>query len=212
LGPLNYHSFDTLDVRLPATCSLVVYDKDLLLEPTGSLSISPNKWNRLLLKTPPGSASAKGTGINWPLMRYSDVLLMLAETENELSGPTAEAQEALRQVRERAFPQAAWPEKVTAYLARASGGKEDFFNALVDERAWEFGGECLRKYDRIRWNLYGKKVAETRTQLNQMGEDAVNGTGTYAGLADYMYYKRNANGTITFLNKYRRTAGGRLAQ
>ena len=94
-----YHSFDTLDTRLPATCSIIYYDKNLVQQPTGPLSIAPNKWNRLHVPVPLGAASAKGTGINWPMMRYSDVLLMLAETENELSGPDATATDALKQVR-----------------------------------------------------------------------------------------------------------------
>lgn len=40
-------------------------------------------------------------------MRYADVLLMFAEAENELNGPTDAAKNALKQVRERAFRGAA---------------------------------------------------------------------------------------------------------
>lgn len=201
-----YHSFDTLDLRLPVTCSIIYYDKDLLQQPTGTGAIAPGKWDRRLVPAPLGSASAKGTGINWPLMRYSDVLLMLAESENELNGPTADAKEALRKVRQRAFPQSLWADKVEAYINFVAGSKESFFNAIVDERAWEFGGECMRKYDLARWNLFGKKVAETRNTLTQMGIDGVAGTGTYAQLPDYLYYKRNSDGTITWYNKYRKPA------
>jgi hypothetical protein len=198
-----YHSFDTLDTRLPVTCYIVYYDKDLVQNPTDITAIAPGKWNRMLVPTPLGANSAKGTGINWPVMRYADVLLMLAETENELNnGPTEEAKNALRQVRQRAFPAAVWADKVTTYINNVSAGKEAFFNAIVNERAWEFGGECLRKYDLERWNLFGKKVAETRNTLTQMGTDANAGTGTYAGLPDYLYYKKNADGTITYLNKF----------
>jgi hypothetical protein len=198
-----YHSFDTTDLRLPVTCAIVYWDKDLIQQPTGTGSIAPGKWNRLLVPTPLGSASSKGTGINWPLMRYADVLLMLAESENELNGPTAAAQNALKEVRRRAFPLALWGEKVDNYVASVSGGKDPFFNAIVNERAWEFGGECIRKYDLERWNLFGEKVAETRNTLSQMGEDGVNGTGTYADLPDYLYYKRDsASGVITYLNPY----------
>jgi hypothetical protein len=200
--PTYYHSFDTLDKRLEVTCSIIYYDKDLKQTPTGYGSIAPGKWNRMLVPTALGSASAKGTGINWPLMRYADVLLMLAETENELNGPTAVAQDALKKVRQRAFGSSVWSEKVDNYVASVSGSKETFFDAIVNERAWEFGGECIRKYDLQRWNLFGKKVAETRNALIKMGEDAVAGTGTYANLPDYMYYKKNADGTITWLNKY----------
>lgn len=215
LTPSYYHSFDTTDLRLPATCSIISYNDTLAQVPVAPTSISINKWNRLLVPAPLGTSSAKGTGINWPIMRYTDVLLMLAESENELNGPTAEAQNALRKVRQRAFPSSLWGEKVDAYVASVSGSKDAFFNAIVDERAWEFGGEFLRKYDLERWNLYGKKVAETRNKLKQMGQDAVNGTGTYANLPENLYYVRNADKTITFLNKYTRLANppaGALSQ
>jgi hypothetical protein len=47
---------------------------------------------------------AKGqTGINFPLLRYSDVLLMAAEAENELNGPTSKALSYLNEVRRRAY-------------------------------------------------------------------------------------------------------------
>ena len=202
-----YHSFDTTDKRLPVSCFLVYYDKDLIQQPAGATSIAPGKWNRLLVPTPLGASTAKGTGINWPLMRYSDILLMFAESENEINGPTAAAQNALRKVRQRAFPESLWADKVETYIASNSGSKQAFLDAIVNERAWEFGGECLRKYDLARWNLYGKKVAETRNALIQMGIDGTNGTGAYAQLPDYMYYKRNADGkTITWYNLYRKPA------
>src|SRR5690606_32936972 len=118
LTPTYYHSFDTLDTRLPATCSIIYYDKDLQQTPVGVTAIAPNKWNRLLMPTPAGPQSAKGTGINWPIMRYSDVLLMFAESENELNGgPTADAINALKRVRQRAFPSALWGSKVDDYVA-----------------------------------------------------------------------------------------------
>lgn len=201
-----YHSFDTTDKRLPVTCYIIYYDKDLLQQPSGATSIAPGKWNRLLVPSPLGSASAKGTGINWPVMRYADVLLLLAESENELNGPNAVAQDALRLVRQRAFPEAQWADKVTAYISTVSASKQTFFDAIVNERAWEFGGECLRKYDLARWNLFGKKVAETRNVLTQMGIDGNAGSGTYAQLPDYLYYKRNSDGSINWYNKFKKPA------
>lgn len=202
-----YHSFDTTDKRLPVTCALIYYDKDLIQQSTGTGAIAPGKWNRMLVPTPLGSASAKGTGINWSVMRYADVLLLLAESENELNGPSAVAQDALRKVRQRAFPASLWSEKVEAYITTVSASKQSFFDAIVNERAWEFGGECLRKYDLARWNIFGKKVAETRNALTQMGIDGTAGTGTYANLPDYMYFKRDsstANKDIVWFNKFTR--------
>jgi len=201
-----YHSYDTTDLRLPVTCCLYYFDKDLVQRSAGPTSIAPGKWNRMLVPSPLGATTAKGTGINWPMMRYTDVLLMLAESENELNGPDADAKEALRVVRQRAFPSTLWPEKVEGYINTVSVSKEDFFNAIVNERGWEFAGECLRKYDLERWNLFGKKVAETRNNLIAMGEDAVAGVGMYAQLPDYLYYRILSDNKIEFYNPFTKPA------
>ncbi|HEX6429037.1 MAG TPA: RagB/SusD family nutrient uptake outer membrane protein, partial [Niastella sp.] len=197
----------TTDLRLAATCSIISYNDTLAQVGTGSLSITINKWNRMLVPTPLGKSSTKGTSINWPLLRYADVLLMLAESENELNGPTAIALDAFRKVRQRAFPSALWSDKVDAYMATVATDKNSFFNAIVNERAWELGGEMIRKFDLVRWNLYGKKIAETRNTCNQMGQDAVGGVGTYSDLPDILYAKRNSDKSLTFLNRYRRVIG-----
>jgi hypothetical protein len=205
--PSYYHSFDTSDVRCQATCSLIQYDQFLLQQPIAVGSVGMSKWNRLLRVGNKGASTSKGTGINYPLMRYADVLLLLAESENEINnGPTAVAKDALRTIRQRAFPASLWTTKVDAYIANVSASKSTFFDAIVNERAWEFGGEFLRKYDLARWNIFSKKIVETTNILSQMGADATAGLGTYANLADYLYYKRNPDGTITFLSKYFRPA------
>ena len=63
--------------------------------------LRPSKWRReyetLLPKAP------TTTPQNMPLLRYSDILLMYAEAENEINGPTAAAIEAVNQVRRRAW-------------------------------------------------------------------------------------------------------------
>ena len=42
------------------------------------------------------------TTINYPILRYSDILLMFAEASNELSGPSQEAYDCVLKVRDRA--------------------------------------------------------------------------------------------------------------
>jgi starch-binding outer membrane protein, SusD/RagB family len=204
--PLTYyHSFDTLDTRLEATCSRIGFNDQLVQVPVNFNSVFCAKWSRTYMGDKArGQASAKGTGINWPLMRYSDILLMMAEAENEINGkPTAASKAALATVRRRAFPSASWSTTVDEYVNNVSTGKEAFFNAIVNERAWEFGGEFLRKYDLIRWNLYAKKVVETKAGLTRLADDAVAGTGTEP---DYLYYKKNTDGSNIWLNKYSKPA------
>ena len=59
------------------------------------------KWRRDDEINLPRFKNANGT--NFPILRYSDVLLMFAEAENHINGPTHAAYDAINQVRRRAY-------------------------------------------------------------------------------------------------------------
>lgn len=133
------------------------------------------EWRQAAL----GSTEKVCTGINFITLRYSQVLLMYAEVMNELNGnPDAttggvnglSARDALGMVHERAFADANKAD-AKAYVAGISSDKDAFFNAIVDENAWEFAGECVRKYELERWNLLSKKIdqfkADYQAQINE---------------------------------------------
>lgn len=208
IPPSYYYSFDTLDQRRDVTCAYYQVNTSFVEEfvPNGISNIAQGKWSRYFLEKGQGANSAKGTGINWPMMRYSDILLMYAEAENELNGPTESAREAFKRVRQRAFAPEHWIEKVDNYIASVSASKESFFDALVDERAWEFGGEMIRKYELIRWGIYSEKMAETVETLKQMADAAFSGTGAYSELPDYIYWKLDESGHFTVLNPNHKVA------
>lgn len=128
------------------------------------------KWSKMWDEAATlGNTSEGNTGINFPYMRYADVLLMFAEAENEINGPTDAAKAALKQVRERAFRGAADKSaKVDDYVEGLTT-KEAFFEAIVNERAWEFGGENLRWKDLVRWNRYGNVIYKTFFQYYGKG-------------------------------------------
>lgn len=94
------------------------------------------------------------TSINVPVMRYSDVLLMIAEAANEVNGgPTQEAEDAINEVRSRAG------------ASKIKFGNYDLvtFRELVrDERARELCFEGNRKMDLRRW---GKDYYEYRIKM-----------------------------------------------
>ena len=64
-------------------------------------NLKPGKWRREFETLLPKSATT--TPINMVLLRYSDVLLMYAEAQNELNGPNTDAVEAFNKVRRRAW-------------------------------------------------------------------------------------------------------------
>lgn len=104
-----------------------------------------------------------GGAINFPLLRYSDVLLMFAEAENEVNGPTGEAYEALNQVRRRAFGKPA----NTPDAADITGlDKESFRQFIQEERSRELAFECLRKRDLVRWNIFLPVMKAVANQID----------------------------------------------
>lgn len=129
-------------------------------------------------------------GVNWPIIRYSDVLLMFAEAENEINnGPTAAAKQAFEKVRLRGFGGNA------TQIGTTPSDYAGFFNAIVRERALELGGEGIRKYDLIRWNMLGQRLTEVKAILNAMS----NRQPPYDNLPDYMFYK-DASPVLTWAN------------
>lgn len=134
-----------------------------------------------------GKSSSQQFAVNWPILRFADVLLMYAEADNELgNGPSAAATKALQDVQRRAYV------GFEGAIPVAPTNKADFFNAIVKERLLEFGGEAIRKFDLIRWNLINSKFVETRTKLQQL----IDGTGVYASVPNYVYAKE-ANYNLT---------------
>ncbi|MBP1651586.1 MAG: RagB/SusD domain protein [Bacteroidetes bacterium] len=77
------------------------------------------------------------SGINYPVIRYADVLLMQAEVLNEINGPGADAYAAINQVRARAKIS-----NLTAGLSQAA-----FRDSVFHERRKEFIQEGNRWFD-----------------------------------------------------------------
>lgn len=96
--------------------------------------------------------SKNSTSINFPILRYSDVLLMVAEAENEYNGtPTELAKRCLKEVRDRAGIADITPDLIT---------QEMFRRAVKDERAMELCFEYTRRFDLIRWGEFTEKMNE----------------------------------------------------
>lgn len=194
-APLFY-SYDANDTRRDITCA----NTQIKPEPKGTdptcavesqlgntpFGIYCGKWdprmeNETWLAQNLKASAKHMTGINVVKVRYPQVLLWYAELMNELVGPDGNdadgagitAREALRQVHVRAFDEA---NKAAAeqYVAGIAADKAKFFEAIVQENAWELAGEGARKWDLIRWNLLAQKIYEMKqTYLKQL-ED-----GTY---------------------------------
>lgn len=213
LTPYYACSFDKQDQRLNVTCVNYRWLNDNKQGACDVWGIQPAKWCRMDMTNT--TVKDKGTGINWPILRYADVLLLLAEADNEINnGPTQIAKEMLQRVRERAFIKASnKDEMVTNYINKLSN-YNDFRTAIIKERAWEFGGENIRKFDLIRWNYYSNAIVNTidwmrNVAINYQQLDEVNGELIYnknkdiedLGIAPRLYYNYK-NGALEFENDY----------
>lgn len=93
--------------------------------------------------------------LNYPIIRYSDVLLMFAEAANEAGGgPSPAAYTAINQVRNRA-----------GLPDLASGlSQSQFREAVRKERRVELAFEGIRRYDLVRW---GTLLEVTRSHFQR---------------------------------------------
>lgn len=192
--PFYRHRFDERDLRRDFVNCFWYY------ETTGQPAINHNytayngKWSKLWNTIGIGANTTGATGINFAYLRYTEILLAFAEAENELNGPTAEAQEALKQVRRRAFATADHAEMVDAYVDDVAGDKETFLNALLEERALEFAGENMRWKDLVRNNQYAEKLFYTFLRYYTVAENCM----TSSSYDDMMEVYDGINWSETF--------------
>lgn len=214
-------SFDEKDLRRNYVCGTAMwkYGSDgkvaMRLDPWTAYC---GKWSKLWTEAgnTMGAISQGNTGINYPYMRYADVLLMYAEAANEVNnGPTAEAIDAFKQVRRRAFQEADWGEKVDNYVA-AAGAKDDFLKLIQDERKWEFGGEGLRWRDLVRWNKYAEVLRDVFYQYfgyawYVSGDEMYNTDDRFTNLPAELFYKTvDADNNLLFSAGYDYTQFGSM--
>jgi len=200
-GPLPYlfYDYDVNDVRRDITCVPYDWSKALNNKRSYQQLRGINKWCFGKLRyewmnngtadptaTTPSVTdgryvtSTNDDGINWQYMRLADVYLMAAEAENAL-GNTSVAWNYMEPILNRALPAAKIAELKTKYTA----SKSAFFDGIVEQRAFEFAGEALRKCDLVRWGIIDQKMAEAKTKLKQLA----NREGSYADLPNNLYYK-----------------------
>ncbi|HMK19222.1 MAG TPA: RagB/SusD family nutrient uptake outer membrane protein [Chitinophagaceae bacterium] len=186
--PTFFYLFDSTDLRRDVTIAPYFINQNFTLAGRTLSSIPDGKFRRDWTASPAlVTTAAQYMGLNWPLVRYSDVLLMLAEAENELNnGPTAAAYNAINMVRRRGYGKPINTPDPTVDIASGLS-KAAFFNAIVKERALELASEGHRKYDLIRWKLLEQKLNETKAQLTAMAARQA----PYDVLPANMYFKTN---------------------
>ncbi|MDR7372023.1 RagB/SusD family nutrient uptake outer membrane protein [Flavobacterium aquidurense] len=187
--PFVFYDYDQTDTRRDVTCVPYKYGaavNNIAKQEIGTLDTwyfgkYRYEWMKRYV------TSTNDDGVNKMYMRYAEVLLIAAETANELEGPGAAAP-YLKEVRRRSFPSASQAVKVDAYVSGLTS-KEAMFNAIVEENKFEFTGEMERKQALIRWNLLKVKLDQAKQKMKNLSAR----TGEYADVPATLYYKFKAD-------------------
>ncbi|MEX2593942.1 MAG: RagB/SusD family nutrient uptake outer membrane protein [Anditalea sp.] len=115
------------------------YYREFTLETNRNTVIDLGGWHIYKWFDPIAHTETAFSGLNWPLFRYAELLLIYAEAENEISGPTQTAYEAVNQIRRR------------AELPELSGlTQEEFRDATWEEKWHELSYENKTWFDMVR--------------------------------------------------------------
>lgn len=191
--PSYFYLFDSTDLRRDVTCAAYnVAANGSTKIGQAITAICDGKYRRDWITNPTilPTNQVQYLGLKWQILRYSDVLLMFAEAENEINGPTGLAYNAINQVRRRGYGKSITTPDATVDIT-AGLNKTDFFKAIVRERALELGGEGIRKYDLIRWNLLNAAITESKANMLKMSANTAMVNPTY--MAAYPTYCLTAN-------------------
>ena len=117
-------------------------------------------------------------GVDFPVLRYADVLLMFAEAAiGGIGGDVPANETGLDPV--QIF------NKVRTRAGVPTVNSYDM-TAIIDERAFEFCGEYIRKYDLMRWGILLEQMVMAEAWIRQVAVDA---SRHAMQIGDTMFYK-----------------------
>ena len=202
ITPYLFYQYEPGDTRRAITCVPGVWaydDKNVNGLPSEARAYqkSQNVKSYYLAKyryewMAPGEKSTGEDGIDFPVLRYADVLLMFAEAAiGSNTGVTPvnttglDPLEQLNKVRRRA--------KI------ADAALLDF-DAVMTERAKEFCGEYIRKWDLMRWGILRQQVLKSEAFARQIMGDgdviSVDLNGKTVNLSTKIWHKYRQDSDI----------------
>ena len=190
--PTMWFKYDQNDIRRDITCVNWRWNSNDEQELVGIQRWYFGKYRWEWLTRNPYKGG-NDDGIKPVVLRYADILLMAAEIANE-QGDLAKAKSFLLPVRERAFK--GHEDQAEAYVEKISS-KEAMFDAIVDERAFEFCGEMTRKFDLIRWGILKEKMDQAIAEMKDLRDLK----GSFAGvnmLGGDVYYRLDGNKIVIY--------------
>jgi starch-binding outer membrane protein, SusD/RagB family len=142
-----FNSFEANDVRKTRHIWKDYIDMPDGTRKTFNKTIAPLHTGIYTTKYTDRAAITSPQNNNFPVIRYAGVLLLFAEADNEINGPTTSGYEAINKIRTR------------AKLPPLSGlTKESFREAIRSERRHELYVEGHRFFDLKRWGVFKERV------------------------------------------------------
>jgi len=198
--PTLYYDFEDTDVRRDVTMAQYIWvydngseyssDREKVRKAFPNVDVDNNEkflyqkrgmidsWygNKYRVEWMNRNRTGNDDGINYPIIRYADVLLMAAEASiGGIGGdmPTntygLDGNACYNRVRTR---------------AKASSKTLSSMKDIQEERKLEFTGEHLRKYDLMRWGILRETLMEAHARLENMNNHA----GEFSQLQDTIFY------------------------
>ena len=196
MQPNLYFKYEPFDTRRDVTVYPSKIGKDGKPDGTYPSMMTPVYWycgkfRDRWMTTPYRTGRNDPDKCKYTYLRYADILLMASELANftpeSEGGGLAKAKEYMRPVLYRAYKNDA---KVDAYLAKYPD-TESFFEAIKDQRAFEFAGENLRRADLIRWGILKQALDETAKDLEDLRDRA----GRWSTMPKNLYWRLNPDNT-----------------
>lgn len=194
-----YGEFEKEDKRRDASVTVTGSSGDgnealLSFKPGSKLDggIAINKWDENRMN-PPYTTAQRLSGMNWPILRLADLMLMQAEVKAEL-GKDGEARQLVNEIRRRAFGD-------SNHDISATG--EALKEAVMQERKLELLGEGTRRWDLIRSGKFVERALAIRTEMAAMVNDLkTKGYHEFANgntISNYIYTKKvHRDAPLTF--------------
>lgn len=157
---------------------------------SGIIGFNIAKWRAEWMLKP---ITGTDDGVSPIVLRYADILLMFAEADLYLNGN--EGAEYFNQVRRRAFNQ--------TITTTSPYDLPLTLENIKKERAFEFCGENIRKYDLIRWGELKSSIDKAKANLTALRD----GSGNYSTVPSTIYYKLTTDTTYNLshnLTKFER--------
>ncbi|MEO0572600.1 MAG: RagB/SusD family nutrient uptake outer membrane protein [Bacteroidota bacterium] len=148
MSPVSF-PLDVQDLRFNQNIASFSFENQMVVNEQNIADWRPYKYRKSLDET----VSFRSESFDFPYLRYADVLLMIAEVENAINGPSAKAYSAINEVRRRAFGNS--DNNLTPGL-----GQQDFLQAVLDDRRRELCLEGHRKDDLIRNQLLESVISD----------------------------------------------------